>query len=149
MKGTAEIAKREMPPDDEDETMKEAMEEATDITFGFKAASAKEEKNLNPTVQEALARMDRRFCLEAMQKELEGLEAMGTWEIANLPPGMNAINTCWVLKIKTDANMVPTKFKARLVARGFTQREGVDYMEIFVPVVPIQSIRGVLAVVAI
>ena len=74
---------------------------------------------------------------------------MGMWEIANLPPGMNTIDTCWVLKIKTVANMVPMKFKVRLVARGFTQREGVDYLEIFMLVVPIQSIRGVLAVAAI
>ncbi|SYW81527.1 uncharacterized protein UHO2_00051 [Ustilago hordei] len=91
---------------------------------------------------------DKRLWEEAMQKELEGLEAMGTWEVTDLPIGMNTVNTKWVLKVKTDANLVPTKFKARLVARGFTQRKGVDYTEIFTPVAPIQSIRGVLAVAA-
>ncbi|SPC62925.1 uncharacterized protein UHOD_11844 [Ustilago sp. UG-2017b] len=70
---------------------------------------------------------DRKHWEEAMRKELDGLEVMGTWEIADLPKGANTVNTCWVLKIKTDANLVPTKFKARLVARGFTQREGIDY----------------------
>ena len=73
---------------------------------------------------------------------------MGTWEVTDLPIGMNTVDTKWVLKVKTDANLVPTKFKARLIARGFTQRKGVDYTKIFAPVAPIQSIRGVLAVAA-
>ena len=81
-----------------------------------------------------------------MCKELDGLRAMGTWEIADLPKDMNAIDTHWVLKIKTDANLILTKFKARLVARGFTQREGINYTEEFTPVTPIQSIQGVLAI---
>ncbi|CCF48133.1 uncharacterized protein UHOR_12826 [Ustilago hordei] len=54
----------------------------------------------------------------------------------------------WVLKIKMDANLIPMKYKARLVAQGFMQREGIDYTEIFAPVAPIQSIRGVLAIAA-
>ncbi|KAJ1018420.1 hypothetical protein NDA18_006574 [Ustilago nuda] len=118
--------------------------------FGLAAPKAKEGKdNLNPTVCEALAGKDRRFWEEAMCKELDGLEAMGTWEASDLPQGMNTVDTQWVLKIKTDTNLVPTKYKARLVAQGFTQKEGLDYMEIFTPVAPIQAIRGVLAVAAI
>ncbi|SYW76540.1 uncharacterized protein UHO2_04781 [Ustilago hordei] len=118
--------------------------------FGLMAAKVKEGKDsLNPTVHEALARKDRRFWEEAMRKELNGLEAMGTWETTDLPWGMNTVDTRWVLKIKTDANLVPTKYKARLVARGFTQREGLDYTEIFAPVAPIQAIRGVLAIAAV
>lgn len=74
---------------------------------------------------------------------------MGTWEIANLPKGANTINMHWVLKIKTNVNLVLTKFKAQLVARGFTQHEGINYTEVFTPVAPIQSIRGVIAVAAI
>ncbi|KAJ1041351.1 hypothetical protein NDA10_003025 [Ustilago hordei] len=110
--------------------------------FGLTAAKVKEGKDsLNPTVHEALAGKDRRFWEEAMRKELDGLEAMGTWETTDLPRGMNTVDTRWVLKIKTDANLIPTKYKARLVARGFTQREGLDYTEIFAPVAPIQAIR--------
>ncbi|SPC65344.1 uncharacterized protein UHOD_11058 [Ustilago sp. UG-2017b] len=118
--------------------------------FGLTAAKVKEGKDsLNPTVRKALAGKDRRFWEEAMRKELNGLEAMGTWETTDLPRGMNTVDTRWVLKIKTDANLVPTKYKARLVARGFTQREGLDYTEIFAPVAPIQAIRGVLAIAAV
>ncbi|SOV04525.1 uncharacterized protein UDID_17111 [Ustilago sp. UG-2017a] len=117
---------------------------------GLTAARAEEgKKNLNPTVRKALAGEDRRFWEEAMRKELDGLEVMGTWEITDLPRGMNTVDTQWVLKIKTDTNMIPTKYKARLVARGFTQREGLDYAEIFAPVAPIKAIRGVLAIVAV
>ncbi|SOV07320.1 uncharacterized protein UDID_18869 [Ustilago sp. UG-2017a] len=115
------------------------------VMTGFK----KEERNLNPTVQEALAGEDKRFWEEAMRKELKGLEAMNTWETTDLLRDTNTVDMCWVLKIKTDANLIPTKYKVRLVARGFTQREGIDYMEIFAPVAPIQSIRGVLAIAAV
>ncbi|SYW81683.1 uncharacterized protein UHO2_00187 [Ustilago hordei] len=103
-------------------------------------------KNLDPTISKALSGEDRKHWEEAMCKELDGLRAMGTWEIADLPQGMNAVDTHWVLKIKTDANLILTKFKARLVARGFTQREGINYTEEFTPVAPIQSIQGVLAI---
>ncbi|KAJ1580951.1 hypothetical protein NDA15_001382 [Ustilago hordei] len=114
------------------------------VMTGFK----KEERNLNPTVWEALAGEDKRFWEEAMCKELKGLEAMNTWETTDLPCDTNTVDTRWVLKIKTDANLIPTKYKARLVAQGFMQREGIDYMEIFAPVAPIQLIRGVLVIAA-
>lgn len=118
-------------------------------TFGLAATSTKKGINLDPTIWEALAGEDRRLWEKAMQKELEGLEAMGTWEITDLPSSINTVDTRWVLKIKTDANLVPTMFKARLVVRGFTQKEGIDYTEIFALVAPIQSIRGVLAFAAV
>ncbi|KAJ1570670.1 hypothetical protein NDA11_002597 [Ustilago hordei] len=92
---------------------------------------------------------DRKHWEEAMRKELDGLEVMGTWDIVDLPKGANTVNTRWVLKIKTNVNLMLTKFKAWLVAQGFTQCEGIDYTEVFAPVVPIQSIRGVIAVAAI
>ncbi|SOV09374.1 uncharacterized protein UDID_18568 [Ustilago sp. UG-2017a] len=117
--------------------------------FGLVATRPEHRKNLDPTIHEAMSGEDRKHWEEAMRKELDGLEAMGMWEIADLPKGANTVDTRWVLKIKTDANLVPTKFKARLVARGFTQREGIDYTEVFAPVAPIQSIRGVIAVTAV
>ncbi|SPC62368.1 uncharacterized protein UHOD_11523 [Ustilago sp. UG-2017b] len=82
-----------------------------DRLFGLTATNTGKEKNLDPTVREALAGEDRRHWEEAMRKELDGLEAMGTWEIADLPKGTNTVDTQWVLKIKTDANLIPTKTK--------------------------------------
>ena len=72
-----------------------------DRLFGLTATNTGKEKNLDPTVWEALAGEDRRHWEEAMRKELDGLEAMGTWEIADLPKGTNTVDTQWVLKIKT------------------------------------------------
>ncbi|KAJ1570602.1 hypothetical protein NDA11_001701 [Ustilago hordei] len=73
-------------------------------------------RNLDPTICEVLGGEDRKHWEEAMQKELDGLEAMGTWEITNLLKGANTIDMHWVLKIKTDVNLVLMKSKARLVA---------------------------------
>ncbi|KAJ1595820.1 hypothetical protein NDA14_003991 [Ustilago hordei] len=111
-----------------------------DKLSGFMAISNNKRKNMDPTISEALSREDKKHWEEAMHKELDRLKAMGMWEVADLPKGMTTVDTHWVLKIKTDANLIPTKFKARLVAWGFTQREGIDYMEVFAPVAPIQSI---------
>ncbi|CCF53892.1 hypothetical protein NDA11_005702 [Ustilago hordei] len=77
--------------------------------------SLSEYMDMEPTVN-----MDESQDLEALTNRLE---AMGMWEVMDLPPGMNTVDTKWVLEVKTDANLVPTKFKARLMARGFTQRE--------------------------
>ncbi|SYW81877.1 uncharacterized protein UHO2_00381 [Ustilago hordei] len=77
--------------------------------FGLTAIDDRKERNLDPTVHEALAGQEKRFWEEAMCKELEGLEAMGTWEVVDIPPGVSTANTRWVLKVKTDANLIPTK----------------------------------------
>ncbi|KAJ1045275.1 hypothetical protein NDA11_005365 [Ustilago hordei] len=134
------------PPTEAEENVEAEPSRQTTTFFGLKAADTRQEKNLDPTIREALSRLDRGFWEEVMWKELEGLEAMGMWEVTDLLPGKNTVNTHWVLKIKTDANLIPTKYKARLVARGFTQKEGLDYTEIFALVAPIQSIQGVLVI---
>ncbi|KAJ1044299.1 hypothetical protein NDA10_006097 [Ustilago hordei] len=120
-----------------------------DKLSGFMAISDNKRKNMDPTVSEALSGEDKKHWEEVMCKELDRLKAMGMWEVTDLPKGMTTVDMCWVLKIKTDANLIPTKFKARLVAQGFTQREGIDYMEVFAPIAPIQSIQGVLAMATI
>ncbi|SOV05550.1 uncharacterized protein UDID_18455 [Ustilago sp. UG-2017a] len=70
---------------------------------------------------------------------------MGTWEVVNHPPGVPLVDSKVVLRLKLDADGVPIKHKARLVARGFTQREGIDYQETFSPVAPLGAIRAILA----
>ncbi|SAM76251.1 uncharacterized protein UBRO_20518 [Ustilago bromivora] len=100
---------------DEEEEMPNA-ETWTDTTpFGLAVADINKKRNLGPTVSKALAGEDRKHWEEVMQKELDGLEAMDTWKITELPQGMNTVDTRWVLKIKMDVNLIPTNFKARLV----------------------------------
>ncbi|SYW77410.1 uncharacterized protein UHO2_07252 [Ustilago hordei] len=101
--------------------------------------------NLTPTLREALDSDEAQQWQEAICKELDGLEAMGTWEIVDIPPNTKLVNSKIVLHLKLDADGVPVRHKARLVARGFTQREGIDFEETFAPVAPLSAIRALLS----
>lgn len=72
----------------------------------------------------------------------------GTWEVVERPDGVNVVDSKWVFRLKKDAEGRVLKWKARLVARGFTQIYGVDYFETFAPVARLSSIRFILAVAA-
>ncbi|SPC63224.1 related to retrotransposon protein [Ustilago sp. UG-2017b] len=101
--------------------------------------------NLTPTLKEAIASDDARQWQEAICKELDGLEAMGTWEIVDTPPNASLVDSKIVLRLKLDADRIPVRHKARLVAQGFTQREGIDFEETFTPVAPLSAIRALLS----
>ena len=83
----------------------------------------------------------------AMKDEMDSLMSNQTWELTELPPGKKALHNKWVYRIKEehDGNK---RYKARLVVKGFQQKEGVDYNEIFSPVVKLTTIRLVLKIVA-
>jgi hypothetical protein len=86
----------------------------------------------------------------ALDLEYNTLEKMGCWrvvKISALPPGVKPITCKWVLKLKF-ANEVYEKHKARIVARGFEQRKGVDYFQSFSPTASQLSLRLVLALTA-
>ena len=89
----------------------------------------------------------RQWWIDAMLDEMESHKTRGTWETVPKPNGgTNIIGSKWVYSYKTDANGYILKFKARLVATGYSQTEGEDYNETFSPVVRIQSIRILLAI---
>ncbi|KAJ1600679.1 hypothetical protein NDA14_002617 [Ustilago hordei] len=72
--------------------------------------------NLTPTLREALDSDEAQQWQEAIHKELDGLEAMGTWEIMDVLPNTKLINSKIVLCLKLDADGVPVQHKARLIA---------------------------------
>lgn len=79
--------------------------------------------------------------LEAMKCEYNSLIENGVWMLVERPLNKNIIKTKWVFKVKQDTSGNFDKYKARLVARGFTQRPGVDYNQTFSPVVRHSTMR--------
>jgi hypothetical protein len=71
---------------------------------------------------------------KAIGEELATLEAAGTWVLEEPPPGANIISSKWVFKAKKDATGIIAQFKARLMAQGFSQINGVDYNDTYAPV---------------
>ncbi|KAL5841980.1 hypothetical protein ACOSQ3_012583 [Xanthoceras sorbifolium] len=83
----------------------------------------------------------------AMRDEMDSLMSNQTWELAELPPGKKALHNKWVFRIKEEHNG-NKRYKARMVVKGFQHKEGIDYNEIFSPVVKLTTIRLVLKIVA-
>ncbi|KAI3676809.1 hypothetical protein L1987_86422 [Smallanthus sonchifolius] len=86
--------------------------------------------------------------IEAMQEELLQFKRQDVWKLVDLPPGQTAIGTRWVFRNKQDERGIVVKNKARLVAQGYTQEEGIDYDEVFAPVSRLEAIRIFLAYAA-
>ncbi|GJX94591.1 retrovirus-related pol polyprotein from transposon TNT 1-94, partial [Tanacetum coccineum] len=80
-----------------------------------------------------------------MQDELLQFKLQKVWTLVDLPNGKRAIGTKWVYRNKKDERGIVIKNKARLVAQGYTQEEGIDYDEVFAPVARIEAIRLFLA----
>ncbi|KAE8225489.1 hypothetical protein CF326_g7860, partial [Tilletia indica] len=100
------------------------------------------------TYAEAKRRLDWGKWNKAMDEQMEALVGMHTWDVVELPPGRKAIGSRWVYKLKLDEDGVAHRWKARLVAQGFTQVAGVDYFETFAPVARLDSLRVILALAA-
>ncbi|GKB72912.1 putative ribonuclease H-like domain-containing protein [Tanacetum coccineum] len=83
--------------------------------------------------------------IEAMQEELLQFKLQEVWTLVDLPNGKRAIGTKWVFRNKKDEKGIVIRNKARLVAQGYTQEEGINYDEVFAPVARIEAIRLFLA----
>ena len=84
----------------------------------------------------------------AINEELASHDKNATWEIVQCPQDKQLLDTKWVFKVKTDAAGNVSKYKARLCARGFLQRPGIDYEDTFAHVVRYESLRILLAIAA-
>nr|GEX61935.1 retrovirus-related Pol polyprotein from transposon TNT 1-94 [Tanacetum cinerariifolium] len=104
----------------------------------FCSISTIESKNVN----EALA--DKSWIV-VMQEELNQFIANNVWELVSQPRNMTIIETKWVFRNKLDENGIISRNKARLVAQGYNQQEGIDYDETYALVTRLESIRILLA----
>jgi hypothetical protein len=93
----------------------------------------------------AEAEQDERWSA-AMRAELASIEENNTWSLTELPAGKKPIGLKWVFKLKRNADGNVLKHKAHLVAKGYVQRPGIDFDEVFAPVARLDSVRLLLAV---
>jgi hypothetical protein len=83
-----------------------------------------------------------------MKEEMESMAKNQVWDLVDLPEKAVAIGCKWVYKTKMDTSSNVERYKARLVANGFTQKEGIDYHESLSPVSKNDSFRIIMALVA-
>ena len=84
----------------------------------------------------------------AMKDEMTSMASNGVWDLVKLPNRAKTIGCKWVYKIKKDSLGNIKRYKARIVAKGFIENEGIDYKETFSPVSKKDSLRIILELVA-
>ncbi|GKD05638.1 ribonuclease H-like domain-containing protein, partial [Tanacetum coccineum] len=85
--------------------------------------------------------------IDAMNQEMDALLRNDTWEMVQLPKGRKAIGSKWIYKIKFRSSGEIDRYKVRLVAQGFGQKEGINYEETFSPVFKMVTVRCLLNIV--
>ena len=79
----------------------------------------------------------------AMKEEMDSLMHNQTWDLVRLPTGKTTLQNKWVYRLKEEDGG-KQRYKARLVVKGFAQNKGIDFDEIFSPVVKMNSIKTII-----
>ena len=86
------------------------------------------------TFSQALSCKESDLWYNAMKDELDSMKSNEVWDLVELPQGVKAISCKWVYKTKRDSLGNNERYKVRLIAKGFTQKEGINYTKTFSPV---------------
>ncbi|RVW44373.1 Retrovirus-related Pol polyprotein from transposon TNT 1-94 [Vitis vinifera] len=100
------------------------------------------------TYQEAIHCPQFTYWKEAMDDEMNSMYMNGVWDLVELPHGCKPVGCKWVFKTKRDSSGRIERYKTRLVVKGYSQREGIDFKETFSPVSIKDSFRVILSIVA-
>ena len=101
------------------------------------------------TYKEAIKLVEGSFWKEAIKSEIDSILQNHTWELVDLPQGNKPLGSKWIFKRKLKPDGTIDKYKARLVIKGYKQKEGEDYFDIYSPVSRITTIRIILAIAAL
>ena len=112
----------------------------------YQARQVTAETGTPTTYEEAVTGPQKTQWEAAINEELRALATNHVWDLVDTPKGANIVSNKWVFKIKRLPNGQVDRYKARLVARGFSQQYGIDYEETFAPVVRMESLRILLAI---
>lgn len=99
--------------------------------------------NIPKTFEEAMQSSNSKCWSDAMEDEMRSLKDNNTFTLTTLPEGKNAVGGRWVYVIKENPNRTKT-FKARYVAKGYSQVQGIDYKETFSPTADMTSVRTLM-----
>lgn len=97
---------------------------------------------------EAIKRPESAAWQKAMEREMASLKENHTFKLVEPPAGAKIIPCKWVFRLKLNPDGSIAKYKARVVAKGYDQRKGIDYSQTFSPVAKLQTIRLLLGVAA-
>jgi hypothetical protein len=102
-------------------------------------------KNDPESFSQAMSCKESELWYDAMKEEMNSIKSNEVWDLVELPDGAKSIGCKWVFKTKKDSLGNIERYKARLAAKGFTQKEGIDYTETFSPISKKDSLRVIMA----
>lgn len=114
------------------------------ITYAVKEQDATEPSNY----EQAMQGKDSKKWIESMNEEFRNFTKNHTWDIVDYPSGRNVLGCRWVFKVKRNNDGTIRRYKSRLVAKGYSQLYGEDYLQTYAPVADYTTLRWMLSVAA-